>query len=167
MLKPSSFKNLKKIACLNVLIVFVSSLILLIPLIVFVYRANQITETIINGDAASINLPIVIALIVCCSILTTLLFLFWTKYLKKISNSNLNLPTFKWVMLTTGFNFLVIIFFSIAFFCIWLVFVNNHTRLLCYSIIYSVLTLVFLICAIGLAVYTNWKIEYFLTKSLQ
>lgn len=167
MLKPSSFKNLKKIACLNVLIVFVNSLILLIPLIVFVYRANQTTGTIINGDAASINLPIVIALIVCCSILTTLLFLFWTKYLKKISNSNLNLPTFKWVMLTTGFNFLVIIFFSIAFFCIWLVFVNNHTRLLCYSIIYSVLTLVFLICAIGLAVYTNWKIEYFLTKSLQ
>lgn len=167
MLKPSSFKNLKKIACLNVLIVFVSSLILLIPLIVFVYRANQTTGTIINGDAASINLPIVIALIVCCSILTTLLFLFWTKYLKKISNSNLNLPTFKWVMLTTGFNFLVIIFFSIAFFCIWLVFVNNHTRLLCYSIIYSVLTFVFLICAIGLAVYTNWKIEYFLTKSLQ
>ena len=167
MLKPSSFKNLKKIACLNVLIVFVSSLILLIPLIVFVYRANQTTGTIINGDAASINLPIVIVLIVCCSILTTLLFLFWTKYLKKISNSNLNLPTFKWVMLTTGFNFLVIIFFSIAFFCIWLVFVNNHTRLLCYSIIYSVLTFVFLICAIGLAVYTNWKIEYFLTKSLQ
>ena len=167
MLKPSSFKNLKKIACLNVLIVFVNSLILLIPLIVFVYRANQTTGTIINGDAASINLPIVIALIVCCSILTTLLFLFWTKYLKKISNSNLNLPTFKWVMLTTGFNFLVIIFFSIAFFCIWLVFVNNHTRLLCYSIIYSVLTFVFLICAIGLAVYTNWKIEYFLTKSLQ
>lgn len=167
MLKPSSFKNLKKIACLNVLIVFVSSLILLIPLIVFVYRANQTTRTIMNGDAASINLPIVIVLIVCCSILTTLLFLFWTKYLKKISNSNLNLPTFKWVMLTTGFNFLVIIFFSIAFFCIWLVFVNNHTRLLCYSIIYSVLTLVFLICAIGLAVYTNWKIEYFLTKSLQ
>lgn len=167
MLKPSSFKNLKKIACLNVLIVFISSLILLIPLIVFVYRANQTTVTIINGDAASINLPIVIALIVCCSILTTFLFLFWTKYLKKISNSNLNLPTFKWVMLTTGFNFLVIIFFSIAFFCIWLVFVNNHTRLLCYSIIYSVLTLVFLICSIGLAVYTNWKIEYFLTKSLQ
>ena len=167
MLKPSSFKNLKKIACLNILIVFISSLILLIPLIVFVYRANQTTVTIINGDAASINLPIVIALIVCCSILTTFLFLFWTKYLKKISNSNLNLPTFKWVMLTTGFNFLVIIFFSIAFFCIWLVFVNNHTRLLCYSIIYSVLTLIFLICSIGLAVYTNWKIEYFLTKSLQ
>lgn len=76
MLKPSSFKNLKKIACLNVLIVFISSLILLIPLIVFVYRANQTTRTIMNGDAASINLPIVIALIVCCSILTTLLFLF-------------------------------------------------------------------------------------------
>lgn len=162
MVQPKEIKNIKNISYLNIVIILITSLIMLIPLFVFI--SKKYTH-VYSGDSKAINLPIVISLIIFCCVISIVLFLFWIKQLKELTNSTLNLTTFKWILITIGSNFLIIILFSVAFFCIWLVEINNTTRLLCYSIVYSVLTVLSIIVCFGLVTYTNWKIEYFLTKN--
>ena len=73
MVQPKEIKKIKNISYLNIVIILITSLIMLIPLLVFV--SKKYTH-VYSGDSKAINLPIVISLIIFCCVISIVLFLF-------------------------------------------------------------------------------------------
>lgn len=171
-------KDFKFISYFNFLFVILSSLILLIPLSIYTqtfYNIGQI-EFLQPGINRVVNLIIVISLIVILSLLNILLGWVWLKHLKIVTYENLNIKSFKWILITLGVNFLSIIFFAIAFFCIWLVPINgdisdvnkiinlNKIRYVIYISTYISLLIIFLISSVSCVTWTNLRISYHLSN---
>lgn len=171
-------KDFKFISYFNFLFIVLSSLILLVPLILYTktfYSTGQ-SEFLQPGVNKVANLSVVITLIIVLSLLNVLLGWIWIKHLKVVTNGNLNLKTFRWILITLGINFLAIIFFAIAFFCIWLTPINgdisdtnkiinlNKIRYVIYISTYVSLTIIFLIASISSVTWTNLRISYYLSN---
>lgn len=171
-------KDFKFVSYFNLLIIILSSLILLVPFILYTknfYSTGQ-TEFLQPGIDKTINLSVVISLIIVLSLLNVLLGWVWIKHLKVTTNENVNIKAFKWILITLGVNFLAIIFFAIAFFCIWLTPINgdisdttkiinlNKIRYVIYLSTYISLIIIFLIVSTSCITWTNLRISYRLSN---
>ena len=171
-------KDFKFVSYFNFLFIILASLILLIPLIFYTqtfYSVGQV-EFLQPGVNKVANLSVVITLIIVLSLLNVLLGWIWVKHLKIVTNENLSIKAFKWILITLGVNFLAIIFFAVAFFCIWLTPINgnisdttkiinlNKIRYIIYIATYISLVFVFLIVSTSCVIWTNLRISYRLSN---
>lgn len=167
-------KDFKFVSYFNVLMVLISSLILFVPMILYLQQLQQNPQTFIPAATnKTANLATVISLIFITTSLIIIFGWWWIRDLKLKTQENLSLTNFKWVLVTIGVNIVSVIFFTVAFFCLWLVPINgsdeqiahlNRIRFLSYIITYACLLFFFLLASIGCLTWTNLRISYALTK---
>lgn len=168
-------KDFKFMSYFNVLMIFLSSCVLLVPMVLYVdaynHAAGKFLDAGINKQA---NLGSAIPILVIVLGLIILFGWLWIRDLKIKTNNNLSLVNFKWVLITIGVNLLSLLFFTIAFFCLWLIPINgmdveinqlNYIRLLAYIATYASLLILSFLASTLCLTWTNLRISYSLTKS--
>lgn len=168
-------KDFKFMSYFNILMIFLASCVLLVPMFLYVDAYNHADgKFLVAGINKQANLGSAIPILVIVLGLIILFGWLWLRDLKIKTNSNLSLVNFKWVLITIGVNLLSLLLFTIAFFCLWLIPINgaddeinqlNYTRLLAYIITYASLLVFCLLVSTLCLTWTNLRISYSLTKS--
>lgn len=165
-------KDFKFFSYFNILNVFLSSLILFIPMMIYVSQYHSTDQLLDAGILRTTNLGVSISLIIVTSIMAILIYNFWFNDIKKL-DYELSNKEFTWIVSTVAVSFISIILFTIAFFCIWLFPIHgnvsdinriNKIRLIAYASVFSILFVATMSASIFCVTWTNLRISYSINK---